>query len=278
LRQKREEKEFPLTKILYCSRTHSQLNQVIKELKRTLFRPKTVLLGSRDQMWVNTDINHHTGITLNSKCKTLRKNSPLESSWKYFRNTSSKKNPKNIGWEIFDIEDLHAIAKDLTVCPYYLQKARIADADIILMPYNYLLDAKIRSQYAINFEESIIIFDEAHNIEKVWEEISSFEISINSLSEVINELSNLSKYLQSFGESKLFNSSVEEIGILKTMTSKFKSILKQFDPKELKEHRKSRWNIFRYHQWNNHNVARRESIWVVHFPMRLPWKIPRPVN
>ena len=36
-------------RIYVCSRTHSQLNQLLSELKRTPYRPKMTVLGSRKQ-------------------------------------------------------------------------------------------------------------------------------------------------------------------------------------------------------------------------------------
>ena len=63
-----------------------------------------------------------------------------------------------------DIEELHVQAKQKCFCPYYTMKDRAPGADIIFMPYNYLIDPKIRENFEINFENSIIIFDEAHNI------------------------------------------------------------------------------------------------------------------
>jgi Rad3-related DNA helicase len=38
-------------------------------------------------------------------------------------------------------------------------------ADIVVMPYNYLLDEKMRKMSGIEVENAIVIFDEAHNIE-----------------------------------------------------------------------------------------------------------------
>jgi hypothetical protein len=40
-----------------------------------------------------------------------------------------------------------------------------ATADIIFLPYNYLIDAKTRTGLGIRWEKAILIFDEAHNVE-----------------------------------------------------------------------------------------------------------------
>ena len=79
------------------------------------------------------------------------------------------------------------------MCPYFLQKNRVEFADLILMPYNYLIDPKIRENFKIDYQNSIIILDEAHNIEKVSEDVASFEISISMFGAVLGELSYLSQ-------------------------------------------------------------------------------------
>jgi len=56
------------------------------------------------------------------------------------------------------------------------------------MPYNYLIDPKIRENFKIAYENSIIILDEAHNIEKVSEEVASFEINIGVMHGILGEL------------------------------------------------------------------------------------------
>ena len=67
-------------------------------------------------------------------------------------------------WEPQDIEDLHKLAEKHQFCPYYGSRDRAAAADVIFMPYNYIIDEKIRENYEIEYENSILIFDEAHNI------------------------------------------------------------------------------------------------------------------
>jgi regulator of telomere elongation helicase 1 len=64
------------------------------------------------------------------------------------------------------------------------------------MPYNYLIDPKIRENFKINYENCIIIMDEAHNVEKVSEDVASFEISISMFSNVLGELSTLCSQIE----------------------------------------------------------------------------------
>ena len=48
------------------------------------------------------------------------------------------------------------------------------------MPYNYLLNEHIRKKSKIDVSGHIVIFDEAHNIEKIAEESSTFELSLDT--------------------------------------------------------------------------------------------------
>lgn len=92
---------------------------------------------------------------------------------------------KRIPWEPLDIEELHRLGKEQMVCPYFANKDRSQGADIIFMPYNYLIDEKIRENYDIQYQNSIIIFDEAHNIANIAEDVASFDIKSKHLEQVI---------------------------------------------------------------------------------------------
>jgi regulator of telomere elongation helicase 1 len=70
-------------------------------------------------------------------------------------------------------------------------KDRAAGADVIFMPYNYLIDDKIRENFQISFENCIMIFDEAHNITSTCEDAASFVIETKVLEQSITELHEL---------------------------------------------------------------------------------------
>ncbi len=63
------------------------------------------------------------------------------------------------------------------------------EADIIFMPYNYLMDDESREGSNIDLTNAILIIDEAHNIKSFSEEVSNFSISAETLSTILKELS-----------------------------------------------------------------------------------------
>jgi chromosome transmission fidelity protein 1 len=58
LEEDKEENEQPL-KVFFCSRTHSQLSQFVKELQKTVFSSslRAVTLGSRKSLCINPGMN-----------------------------------------------------------------------------------------------------------------------------------------------------------------------------------------------------------------------------
>lgn len=63
-----------------------------------------------------------------------------------------------------------------------MAKNELADAELILMPYNYLIDCKAQGALAgLALEHSVIIFDEAHNVEGSCGEARSTDIGTRQL-------------------------------------------------------------------------------------------------
>ena len=76
-----------------------------------------------------------------------------------------KKHPE-ANTEPLDIEDLVKIGQVQGPCPYFLSRDMTSSAELVFMPYQYLIDAKTRLGLDnITWEDAILIFDEAHNLE-----------------------------------------------------------------------------------------------------------------
>jgi regulator of telomere elongation helicase 1 len=60
--------------IVYASRTHSQLSQVVHELRNTRYRPSHAVLASREQLCVNDKVLSKPNATMiNNECSKLNK-------------------------------------------------------------------------------------------------------------------------------------------------------------------------------------------------------------
>ncbi|XP_067856661.1 regulator of telomere elongation helicase 1 isoform X2 [Heptranchias perlo] len=180
-----------IPKIIYASRTHSQLAQVINELRSTSYRPKMCVLGSREQLCIHPEVmkqeSNHVKVHM-CRAKTSTR------TCHFYNNVEEKSTEKEITESILDVEDLVKNGNKHRVCPYYLSRALKQNAEIIFMPYNYLLDPKSRRAHNIDLRGTIVIFDEAHNVEKMCEESASFDLTpydlasgIDAVNQVLEE-------------------------------------------------------------------------------------------
>ena len=101
------------------------------------------------------------------------------------------KTHKLIQNEVWDIEDLVKVGKRSKGCPYFASRAMAETAEIVFSPYNYLIEPTIRSAMELDLTGSIIIFDEAHNVESTSRDAGSLQISEQKLHDVNQELNNL---------------------------------------------------------------------------------------
>ncbi|KPM06070.1 regulator of telomere elongation helicase 1-like protein [Sarcoptes scabiei] len=163
-------------RIIYSSRTHSQLNQACNELKRSYYKfCPTVTIGSRDQLCINPEVtNLETISAKNQTCRYKVKNNLCKFHHNYEKKVSDL---SFAGSKIYDIEDLIQFGNSHQACPYYMSKALTDfNTSLTFMPYNYVLDPSIRKTLKLNLENCVIIFDEGHNIERVCEDSMSTEL------------------------------------------------------------------------------------------------------
>ncbi|EUD69151.1 hypothetical protein C922_00014 [Plasmodium inui San Antonio 1] len=70
-------------------------------------------------------------------------------------------NCKNL--RINQVKDI-CMMDQIEVCPYYLSRENVKNADIILLPYVCILNEHVRRGLKISIKNNIVIFDEAQNI------------------------------------------------------------------------------------------------------------------
>lgn len=174
--------ELVVPKIYFASRTHKQIGQLVKELRRSGYSPRFTVLASRTQYCINNSVRSQKDINeaCREKFKDCTFSRKINKITDRFRNLKMATN--------MDIEDLVKYGKEEKVCPYFLARETTEMADIIFAPYNYIMDPGIRSAMGIELEGAIVIIDEAHNIEDTCRSSGSFEINADSLYAVQTEL------------------------------------------------------------------------------------------
>lgn len=175
--------------VYYTSRTHMQLSQAAKELKRTAYaRIPSVVIGSRAQMCLNDEVKNQGGDHLiNRACR----NAITKNACSYFTNYEQKLEAVEMD-KVNDIEDLISNGRAKQLCPYYASK-KIAEtkATVIFMPYNYLIDPSLKKSEHLKLDNSIVIFDEAHNIEGVLKDAVSGNFSLSCLKTILDSCSRI---------------------------------------------------------------------------------------
>uniref|UniRef100_A0A7S0H0B7 DNA helicase n=1 Tax=Micromonas pusilla TaxID=38833 RepID=A0A7S0H0B7_MICPS len=179
--------------IIYASRTHSQLAQVIKELKATKYRPRMAVLGSRTQMCVHKEVRRLTGVAQQTACRQKTESRTCA----HYNETDRflRSDPEYGKREPVDIEDLVKLGEKGKVgggcgpCPYYASQDMAARADIVFAPYNYLIDPKLRETFGnrVRWNDAVLLFDEAHNVEGACAEAASFELPAANLAAAVRE-------------------------------------------------------------------------------------------
>lgn len=147
-------------KIVYSSRTHSQLSNVIKELKRTVFQPTTSIIASRTYLCLHDNIKKMESSAQSRKCRELRQRKQCI----YDNESKIEQVSKKLLNQLFDIDTFVDFCRNEVVCPFYASQMNVKSADFILSPYTYIADPISRNSLPSTvFNQSILIFDEAHN-------------------------------------------------------------------------------------------------------------------
>eukprot|EP00048_Salpingoeca_helianthica_P019648 m.245302 g.245302 ORF g.245302 m.245302 type:complete len:861 (-) comp36257_c0_seq1:26-2608(-) len=162
----KEEKDIHVTKILYCSRTHSQIGQFVSQLQSSPYADvRAVLLASRASMCVNEEVRALGSLgRINDKCLDLQDKKSKGGGCAYHKQASVGLLSDNVLSTVQDLEQLVDRGKAAIACPYYATRRAIPMAQLVLMPYNILLHKGTREAVGLRVEGNIVIVDEAHNL------------------------------------------------------------------------------------------------------------------
>lgn len=190
-------------KVIYCSRTHSQLKQFVHEIHKTsTFKHfKVVTLGSRKKLCINQaaiDSGDIAKYCSKSRLKAQKPESDTEGPSEYpacpYYERSDEVTNQLLS-SVIDIEEVAHYGKTCRACPYYGTMKAMEHADVILAPYQYLLNMAILKQLSIVDEQTVIIFDEAHNVVENILDSNSFEKTMKKFERAVNTLEDMQRCL-----------------------------------------------------------------------------------
>lgn len=173
-------------RIIYCSRTHKQLDRVIEELRalRGKLPISGISLRGRREVCVNPIVRRFTTSAADAAhaCGSLRKLGRCE----FFENIGEKEDraaelQQAIATRPMLAEELIDLCKDDGFCPYEVAKEALADVKVVAASYTYLFDPGIRPLFLRNLHadlsDLIVVLDEAHNLPDIAIELASDSIT-----------------------------------------------------------------------------------------------------
>lgn len=193
-------------KLIYCTRTVPEMEKVLTELKELIeYRakyfpegqaPKILALGlsSRKNLCVHPEVMEEgSRESVDAKCMRLtapwvRERAKVGSDIEdirlcdYYEGLDDAGHAGRLDAGVYTLEDLREFGKRRVWCPYFLARHMIAFANVIVFSYQYLIDPKVSAMVSREMEqESIVVFDEAHNIDNVCIEALSVDLRQQTL-------------------------------------------------------------------------------------------------
>ena len=188
-------------KIIYCVRTNSQQEQVIRELKafaKAGTKISAVAIQGRESMCPQQKNDNELAKSNWSEkskiCKSLKLQSKMgEAGCPYYRKLlrPTKNLVETWSSKVYSAEEFTVNAEKEGICPYELNKLLLKEAQVVIVPYVYFFESFIR-KYLLGWmntsiDKVITIVDEAHNLPDWSREAASESLSIESLERASHE-------------------------------------------------------------------------------------------
>eukprot|EP00055_Hartaetosiga_balthica_P015491 m.91823 g.91823 ORF g.91823 m.91823 type:complete len:776 (+) comp8880_c0_seq2:139-2466(+) len=180
-------------KFVYCSRTVPEIEKVLEELKVLIpFIEKEtgqkqdflgLALSARKNLCIHSEVSRsREGSTVDAMCRSrtaayVRNGNDGNSLCDFYNGFEASGRDAPVPPGVYNLGDLKAIGLEKGWCPYFLARYTITHSNFVVYSYHYLLDPKIASLVSREMaKNSVVVFDEAHNIDNVCIESMSVRI------------------------------------------------------------------------------------------------------
>ncbi|KAL3318425.1 DEAD H (Asp-Glu-Ala-Asp His) box helicase 11 [Cichlidogyrus casuarinus] len=180
--------------IVYSSRTHSQLAQIVSEFNKLnvdLTENVTLLtLSSRQSLCVHRPVyTLKNSQAINEAClELIKKGCPAKK-----KGLVDALSESLLAYQIQPNTVATAVRKKdqketKTACPYYAARTSIPLTNLLLCPYNTLVHPKTRKASGLDLSGAVVVFDEAHNVLEATAEAFSASLAFDAVSSVLETL------------------------------------------------------------------------------------------
>jgi Rad3-related DNA helicase len=172
-------------KIVYATRTHEQVRQVLLEVER--------INGSSGKMFSAVNLASRRHLCLNEKCKRLTAVDAMEVC-RLLKESDQCPYRTEIDLQslalpsVLSIRKLRRLGRNKRVCPYFLARKSAGNCTVVVAPYQYVFNEHIRRRIGLNLNSKVLVFDEAHNADQIGQEVLSVTLSERTLSSAKREL------------------------------------------------------------------------------------------
>ncbi|KAI9466206.1 DNA repair helicase [Lactarius psammicola] len=217
---------FPVKrKLIYCSRTVPEIEKALSELKRLMGYRISVAetneqrekeeaftglgLTSRKNLCIHPEVSKEKkGKVVDARCRDLTNAAVVNKAraepgsvevCSFHENMNDIPHENILSPGIWTLADVLQHGRDTGTCPYFTIRRSMPFVDVIIYSFHYLLDPKVAEQVSKEMsKDSIVVFDEAHNIDNVCIESLSIDLtrpmldaaarSVDKLADKIDEI------------------------------------------------------------------------------------------
>ncbi|KAF2835731.1 DNA repair helicase rad15 [Patellaria atrata CBS 101060] len=198
-------------KLIYCSRTMSEIEKALAELK-ALMKYRADQLGyeeefrglgltSRKNLCLHPSVKREkSGSIVDARCRSLTAGFVKEKKERgedvdvciYHDNLDLLEPHNLIPTGVWTLDNLLTYGEQHKQCPYFTARRMMPYCNVIIYSYHYLLDPKIAERVSKELsKDCIVVFDEAHNIDNVCIESLSIDLTDDILRKASRGANNL---------------------------------------------------------------------------------------